>query len=342
MKKIISIIMSVVLIMLPLSVSAFAIVPPENVFSETDYTNEELDLSQYTPEDLANMPPSELNALVAEFERVYDPLGTYEPEIIDTSIPTLPNELVASPNWTSSDDNDERGGCHAAITATACNILMNDKGFFKNDPLEMVVLILILSVASAMPDEDESDQAFAGHFFDPDSLNNYNGNSDYTASTNAYDHFHAAMDAIEDNNEDLAFDELGRCLHYVQDINVPHHAANIHALYPLYGLSHSAFENFAYDKLEEESVEGYTGEPYLSTYTSIASSYYTTAQNTSVKNLVKAAATTAKSRITYVRNVASQSAWPSEARSALKNAARYSAMILYRFVYKTTVDFYYN
>lgn len=341
MKKIISVIMSVFLIILPLSVSAFAIVPPEDAFSETDYTNEELDLSQYTPEDLANMPPSELNALVAEFERVYDPLGTYEPEIIDTSVPTLPNEPIASPNWTSQTDG-ERSGCHATITAAACRILLNDKGFFKNTTAQTVALILILGIASAMPDEDEDDQAFAGHFFDPDTENNYLGNNDYTASTNAVEHFYDAMDAVEANNENLAFEEIGRCLHYVQDINVPHHAANIHVAYPLYGLSHSAFENFAYDKCEDEADPDYTGEPYLSEFTSIASSNYTTAQNKTVKKLVKEAATTAKSRITYVQNVASQSNWPTEARSALQNAARYSAMVLYRFAYRTSIDFYYN
>lgn len=342
MKKTISIIMSAILIILPLSVSAFAIVPPEDAFSETDYTNEELDLSQYTPEDLANMPPSELNALVAEFERVYDPLGTYEPEIIDNSVPALPDELVASPNWTSRDDNNERGGCHAAITATACNILMNDKGFFKNDPLETVILILTLSVASAMPDEDEIGVVFAGHFFDPDSGNNYLGSSSNTASTNAVGHFNAAMAAFEDDNEALTFDELGRCLHYVQDINVPHHAANIHALTKDYGDSHGDFEDFAYNKLEAESTDGFSEAPYLSSYTNIASTNYTTAQNKTVKKLIKEAATTAKSRITYVRNTDNRSHWPNEARNALQNAARYSAMVLYRFVYKTTIDFYYN
>lgn len=41
------------------------------------YNDPRLDLSQYTVDDLLEMSPQELNRFIAEFERVYDPFGSY-------------------------------------------------------------------------------------------------------------------------------------------------------------------------------------------------------------------------------------------------------------------------
>lgn len=53
----------------------------ENDVEETTtkelYNDPRLDLTQYTVDDLLEMSPQELNRFIAEFERVYDPFGSY-------------------------------------------------------------------------------------------------------------------------------------------------------------------------------------------------------------------------------------------------------------------------
>lgn len=45
-------------------------------------TSDELDLSQYTVDDLAQMSADEFRQLLADFERVYDPFDTYNTDPI--------------------------------------------------------------------------------------------------------------------------------------------------------------------------------------------------------------------------------------------------------------------
>ena len=67
-----------VLILFALPLNSFA--EQENTYGGIDmsnYSKSELDLSQFTLEDIMNMSAEEYGALVREFERVYDPYGTY-------------------------------------------------------------------------------------------------------------------------------------------------------------------------------------------------------------------------------------------------------------------------
>ena len=50
----------------------------------------------------------------------------------------------------------------------------------------------------------------------------------------------------------------------------------------------------------------------------------------------------AKPMIQYVRNVLNQSNWSKYAEKSMKNAARYSAMVLYKFGRESVVPFYSN
>jgi hypothetical protein len=52
----------------------------QNEIEETTqelYNDPQLDLTQYTVDDLLEMSPQELNRFIDEFERVYDPFGSY-------------------------------------------------------------------------------------------------------------------------------------------------------------------------------------------------------------------------------------------------------------------------
>lgn len=45
--------------------------------SQMTFDDPRLDLSQYTIDDLKEMPLDELQQMVADFERIYDPYGSY-------------------------------------------------------------------------------------------------------------------------------------------------------------------------------------------------------------------------------------------------------------------------
>lgn len=341
MKKLISVVMSIVLILSIIPINVFAI--ENDSFGGIDvsqYTDSELDLTQYTMNDIVNMTADEYLDLVAEFERVYNPYNSYvetEVEFDDLSMTSIGDETI-SPQWSSGKIEDEEyteSGCHEYISSVACGILINDKGFFANNATASVVIALLISLASLLPDQDERGTplyVFDGHFYDPDSNENYHGETTNTAKTNAVAHYQTAVEAARDGNMDAAYEHLGRCLHYVQDANEPHHASNVHAFQIPYGVSHGVFETFAF-----ENQESYLGE-----YHSIASSNYTNAAAWGVDRITHEGAVEAKPMIQHVRNILNQDDWPEYAKESMENAARYSTMILYKFGIESVVPFYSN
>lgn len=291
----------------------------------SQYTNSELDLSQYTMDDLVNMTSEEYLNLVAEFERVYNPYDSYvavEDSIESEGIQSSGES--ADLQWTSgtiSNGEWTETGTHEYITSVSCLILTNNKGFFTNNATAAVVIMLSISLASLLPDKDErlDGGIFAAHFYNPYTERNYLYSTNPTAKTKAISHFNSATAAASNGNMEAAYEYIGRCLHYVQDANEPHHATNTIAYSS--GSPHSEFEKHA-----EENMEN-----YLQNYTSISSSCYTHALNNDVGTIVKAGALSAYALIGDCNNTNNQTKWPSCAKTTLKNAAKYSAEVLYKF-----------
>lgn len=334
MKKIISIILicTFILVIAPLNVVA------ENSNSSatidiSKYANEELDLTQYTYDDIACMTIQEYIALVRDFERVYDPYGSYsfESSVCD-SIST--NSDVVSPLWTSGTVEDGEWvevGCHEIITATACSILINDKGFYSKTAAEPLAISLLISLASILPDKDERGSFpwyFAGHFYDPDTGMNYRNDTTDTAKFHAESHYYAAVAAAYRGDTDSAYEYLGRCLHYIQDMSVPHHAANITGL----NRSHTSFENYVHEN----------AETFLKDYTSLPNSYYTTTLNSNISSLAHNAAVFAKPKASLVDNVLNKSNWNTVGKQCIQSAVKYSVMVMYKFSTAQGVPFYPN
>ncbi|MCI5947521.1 MAG: hypothetical protein MRZ22_01070, partial [Oscillospiraceae bacterium] len=103
------------------------------------YTKSELDLSQYTLDDIRAMSSEEYLNLVKEFEHVYDPYGSYVAEdlsLMNSADLTDENGTVST-QWKSGKNNSEgeytKNGSHEYISAIACTVLNNDKGFFSTD-----------------------------------------------------------------------------------------------------------------------------------------------------------------------------------------------------------------
>lgn len=81
-----------------------------------------------------------------------------------------------------------------------------------------------------MPDKDEKDYVFAYHFYDPYTKKNFLPGMMYkqskiTALTKFNQHMENAVYNFKLNKE-LSIQELGRAIHYLEDVNVPHHASN--------------------------------------------------------------------------------------------------------------------
>lgn len=341
MKKSVAIFLTIFLAfsIVPINASAFS----ENLYGGIEvslYQNSELDLSQYTPEDICQMTNEEYLALVREFERVYDPYDSYVP--VENNELNYSNELVGdgyvSPTWTSGEfKNGEwvEAGSHELITAYACTILSNDKGFYAKDATAVVVIMLSISLASMMPDKDEDGAfpfKFVGHFYDPETEKNYLRQKNNTAKTNAIAHYNAAISAANSGDMTTAYEKIGRCLHYIQDANVPHHAANIHAFHIPYGASHLEFEGVAFSRIDR----------HLASFTSIASSHYSRALSMGVSNILREGAVSAKNSIDSVKDVQNidNQEWDRVIKNSLHRSAMYSAMVLYKFGKVNSVAFF--
>ena len=319
MKKIISI-LTVLTIIFTLPFVASALTPEEPCL----YNDPRLDLTQYTLDDLRAMSINELSDMVAEFERVYDPYGSYARRM------EANEEAGISPRWTSGGEDDD--ATHTGITAQACLVLSNDKGFFTNGIADTVTAIMLISLCSNLPDDDETDNGtFVGHFYDPSTEENYLGNTANTAKTNAVAHYQNAYEAAGAGDIMKMYEELGRALHYVQDANVPYHASNVISLGPT--TDHYKFEKFAEENLLT----------YIDDLTSLASSNYTTLANEYVRDLVKMGAEDAKDRYPNLDNSEPESdEWDTVARFCTRKSVKYSAIIMYKLGQRSEVPFHYN
>lgn len=330
MKKFVSAILSVVFIFLLVSEKSFAISGNHQGYNKLSQNpTEKLDLSQYTLDDILKMSADEYMSLVKEFEKTYDPFNSY-----DSTEETQENKSddMVSPLWTSGKIEDDKWieeGCHEYITSVACVILANDKGFFSNNDWDRLYIVLSISVASLLPDRDEvGTPLFEGHFYDPDTGKSYSNSISNTAKVNATAQYNMAVAAANRGDMDAAYEHIGRCLHYVQDVNVPHHSANITALNP----AHRSFEQFAFNNQES----------YLSEYESISSGNYSNATTMSVGEITHLAASNSKPMSSQVNNILNKSMWNHVAGACMRNSARYSAIVLYKFSRVSSVPFYSN
>lgn len=323
MKKALSLLLTVILLL-----CSFSFIVPAYA---ADFTEADLDLSQYTMDDLMNMSAEEYRALLRDFERVYDPFGTYDTDPIMKDVEAT-SEPEIMPVWGSGkiDGNGEyvEQGSHEMITAQALNVLANDKGIFSTNPVEVLAICLSISLASLMPDKDENQNIFEGHFYHAVDGDSWTGSKTNTALTNCVSHFNQAVSLAKSGNRDKAYEEIGRALHYIQDAGEPHHASNIVYLPPVQ-LAHGRYEDFVDGNIDH----------YVSLISSVYSfnfgsgnsySYSATVRN-SVNYFVKGAATRAYSYRDQVKSSFDQSQWNHVAEILIPNAVAYSAVLLYKF-----------
>lgn len=280
----------------------------------------EFDISDYTWEDIMTMSNEDFKVLLANFERVYDPFGTYKTNPLAQGNTQQPNFGV-QPIWISG-DGESTVGSHELITARACGLLLSDKGFWGTDHNGSILVGLTISLASIKPDKDWAlgpINAFKGHFYDPDTGKNWAGGKADTARSNTEKFYQAAKTEYSKNGSSTEFVEnVGKMLHYIQDANEPHHAANITALEKKN--VHSKFEEYADQHLNE----------CIDSLTSLSSSQYTVALYKTPGELVHDGAKAAKGQVAAVLDVEHQNLWLNTARNCSRNAVQFSAILLYK------------
>lgn len=315
MKKILCFLIVIILCMSCLSISSAAIVTDE----ENTEMSQQIDLSQYTLEELCSMSAEDYYELCNAYDRIYDPFGDYEERNSQSE-----NENTMT-RWLSESgtpgDDDYIPGSHAKITAQAMLILQNDGRLWCNDPVEAVTVTILLSIASEKPDQNAV--TYVGHFYNPETEKNYMGMTSPTAKTFAVYHYD---NAIDESVVDVSLDEIGRCLHFVQDIYVPHHTALVIGT----NLSHTKFEKYASDRLDT----------YLSGAVSTPVSTYNYVNNISMGEVMRQYAQYSYARIGYVDEVDEindNTSCPAVALSCTQLAAKLSAAVLYKYSRNTNL-----
>ena len=85
--------------------------------------------------------------------------------------------------------------------------------------------VVQLLVFCTKPDEDEIEGAFKVHFYNPATEKNFNGEDDSALSRYKV-HYNSAVDFFKKGEKDKAISELGRAIHFMEDMNTPVHTNN--------------------------------------------------------------------------------------------------------------------
>lgn len=315
LKKLLATTLAVILILSSVSMTAFA------------FENDEFDIENLTWDDIMTMSNEDFMRLLNQFEREYDPFGTYETNPLTENRSTL-TEPEIQPLWTSGDEEVvfedgkfKKGyvwGSHEFITARACGILRETKGFWIADESGSILLALSIALASTNPDRDPkliglSPYPYRGHFYNPD----IDIGAPNTARTNAQEFYSKSFSCYTLDGESEEFiTNVGNMVHYIQDACEPHHASDMKA-----GVTpHSQFEKYV-----GENIDNLIGG-----MKTIDNVYYKNALNYMVADLVHFAAKDAKKYANGVNDFSNTDGWGMIGQICIQNAVKYTAIVLYK------------
>lgn len=80
----------------------------------------------------------------------------------------------------------------------------------------------VISNYSLKPDEDETEGIYKYHFYNPATDENFMGEK-ISACTKCVEHYNKALDYYKNNDKQKAYEELGRSVHFMEDLNTPVH-----------------------------------------------------------------------------------------------------------------------
>lgn len=322
MKKIVAIIIALSLIVSCFgTMTASAIVAPEDALTT-------FDVNQYTIDDLIEMNTAERKILLDNFIETYNPYGIRD--LIENNI--VDSESDADLQWDSGRNllgTEQEVATHQLITLEALDRFVEKHGFYSDaDGTDALVIALLLAAGSGLPDIDETDWGFVAHFYDPDSGENFLGQDDPTAKTKTGSHYNIAYNILSSNfhmdllSDDFArvMEELGRALHYLQDLCEPHHASNKIAVLT----NHTDFEDYVEDNIE--TILG--NSPSSNCY------YHSIALNNSTQYLAHYAATIAKPKYEKIKD---DENFYSVGYSSVWEAVYFSEALIYKLFYECSI-----
>lgn len=185
---------------------------------------------------------------------VAEPVEPDYKEIVEEIFPGYQDDLQISPNWTSGAPDAPNPLTHGYITQVAYDLLRDDHlaayTFYSGQRANLIR-------GSVLPDADETDGIFAWHFYGEDGKNYAGGTT--TAYTKCIEHYYDAVDLYDAGFTSSAMEELGRALHFLQDVNVPYHVLTYAWLYTV---EHHDFERYAERNMESYEVTGLTPSIY--------------------------------------------------------------------------------
>ena len=288
------------------------------------------------------MTTAEKKELIANFIETYNPYGMrdYLKQKKQTTVLATNTQSTISPQWVSDGNSDKLDGqqiaTHQLITLEAFNSFVTHFGFFQTNGATALAIALNLAAASGLPDIWEVDAfTFAGHFYNPDTGENWMHVSWPTAKSRAQAHYDDAIHAFNEDDAsqllDLSEDaltetleELGKAMHYIQDVCEPHHATNQTAL----NSTHSDFEKYVERNIDELM-------PGLVT---MQSDFFESIKNQSVGELTHDAAEIGKIYISMTTEELEEE-WDVVGAACLLNAIHFSAGFLFLFFSETDASF---
>lgn len=247
-------------------------------------------------------------------------LKAFAPQDFQESFPPTIRPFWQSDPWL----NNEEKMTHASLTAIGLLLYVGDMQSLFGKPNGFGYTLSEWSVLNNFSEEPDrsSLSANADHFYDPDTGKNWNNNLTRNAKEAIDNYYQKALNQFSSNRAE-AIKNLGRALHFIQDLNEPHHAANITVLTP--GSQHSNFEHYAATRVQD-ALDTIQGSPDRSLY------HFASAH--SAGDLLHDAALKAKLYV-WVANQPQWDGWIWAARETLHRSAAYSAALLYKFAKET-------
>lgn len=142
---------------------------------------------------------------------------------------------------------------HIYATSIGLNVLNNTDAKFK-DFYDKAARDILLD-ACTKPDEDEIEGLYKGHFYNPVTELNFNGEED-SALRRFCNHYNNAVTLCVNGNKKKGIELLGRAIHYMEDLNTPVHTNNKSYLDAgVNFLSHVKFESKCDDVCTRHIVE---------------------------------------------------------------------------------------
>ena len=222
--------------------------------------------------------------------------------------------------WTSG-DSENNYGSHGLITLMGISVASVRNNAIDDyfTPTRSQWLIEY----SVMPDIDERgtlNALFDCHFYGPNEKNYWGGTD--TAYTRFKNHYNTAVIQYRSGNYLVATQELGRAIHFISDINNPHHANNADAVrYP----SHTQFEDYV-----EEARENNIVNP-----ANIPLSYLSAFSSKSLKTIANESGAFARQYFSYANSMNGLVLDRSRAVLAINptycNAQKVTAGVIYKF-----------